>query len=181
MRRKFLLILFVACFVLSIFTIGLAQEEKKEEKAAAPAHEYVGADKCKICHKKDGTFPSWEETPHAGAWMNVDTLKLAEDKQAVCKGCHTTGVTAKGEMLAGVQCEACHGPGADYKKKSIMEDLEAAKANGLLIPDEKTCLGCHDKTKAPKPYHDKMPEKFEFEKMKAKGIHTIAAKEETAE
>ena len=177
MRRKLLLVFFVACFVLTIFAIGLA-EEKKEEKAAAPAHEYVGAKKCKMCHKKDGTFPSWECTPHASAWQNVDTLKLAAEKTEECKGCHSTGVTKKAVLLEGVQCEACHGPGADYKKKSIMEDLEAAKANGLLIPDEKTCLGCHDKTKAPKPYHDKMPEKFEFEKMKAKGIHTIAEKTE---
>jgi hypothetical protein len=42
-----------------------------------------------------------------------------------------------------VQCEACHGAGADFKKMSIMKDLEAAKANGLVIPTQATCDGCH--------------------------------------
>jgi len=45
--------------------------------------------------------------------------------------------------MAGVQCEACHGPGADYKKMSVMKDLEKAKANGLVVANQTTCDGCH--------------------------------------
>jgi len=42
-----------------------------------------------------------------------------------------------------VQCEACHGAGSDYKKMSIMKDREKAVANGLEIPSQATCNGCH--------------------------------------
>ena len=47
------------------------------------------------------------------------------------------------ESLPGVQCEACHGAGADFKKMSIMKDRDAAVANGLVIPTQATCDGCH--------------------------------------
>lgn len=152
-------------------------EEQAKEKASAKEvkHEYVGADKCKICHKKDGIHPSWLETKHAKAW---DALKPEEQKNDKCVACHSTGTTAKGVLLEGVQCEACHGPGADYKKKSIMEDKEKAIANGLLIPDEKTCLKCHNEN-VPEQFRAK--EKFDFGKMKSKGVHTIAAKEKKPE
>ena len=78
--------------------------------------------------------------------------------------------------MTGVQCEACHGPGKDYKKKSIMQDREKAVANGLIIPDEKTCQKCHNEN-VPKQFQPK--EKFDFAKMKAKGAHVLAKKEET--
>lgn len=43
-----------------------------------------------------------------------------------------------------VECETCHGNGADYKKLKVMKDLEAAKAAGLIIPDKATCTAkCH--------------------------------------
>jgi hypothetical protein len=45
--------------------------------------------------------------------------------------------------MAGVQCEACHGAGNDYKKVSIMKDRDASIANGLIIPTQETCDGCH--------------------------------------
>ena len=48
------------------------------------------------------------------------------------------------KIADGVQCEACHGAGSDYAKMHIMKDLEKAKAAGLIIPDEKTCLTCHN-------------------------------------
>jgi cytochrome c551/c552 len=177
MRKKALLIMAVLSFIFGIFTITFAQD-KTQEKAKV-SHEYVGAKKCIMCHKKDGTGPSWKKTPHAGAWENVDTLKLEDKKKEECKGCHSTGVTAKGVFLDGVQCEACHGPGSDYKKMKIMKDHKLAAENGLLMPNEKTCLGCHNPEKAPKPYHSKMAAKFDFAKMKAKGIHDMPVKEKS--
>lgn len=105
--------------------------------AQAQDHEYVGADKCKMCHKVQ--FASWENTVHAKA---TDAAKASTDREfsADCLKCHATNAS---EELAGVQCEACHGPGNDYKKMSIMKDVEAAKANGLIIPTQETCDGCH--------------------------------------
>ncbi len=98
---------------------------------------YIGADKCKICHKVEHT--SWATTRHAKA---LDSLKPEEQKKQECIECHTTGT--KNE-LPGVQCEACHGPGSDYKTMSVMKDKQKAIAAGLIIPSEKGCVRCHNK------------------------------------
>ena len=105
--------------------------------AQAADHEYVGADKCKMCHKVE--YTSWETTVHAKA---TDAAKASKERTfgPECLKCHATNAS---EDFPGVQCEACHGAGGDYKKMSIMKDLEAAKANGLIIPTQATCDGCH--------------------------------------
>ena len=105
--------------------------------AQADDHEYVGAAKCKMCHKVQ--YASWEGTKHA---MATDTAKAATEREfgADCLQCHATNAS---EDFAGVQCEACHGAGADFKKMSIMKDRDAAIANGLVIPSQATCDGCH--------------------------------------
>lgn len=104
----------------------------------AQDHAYVGASKCKMCHKVQ--YASWEQSSHAKA---LDSAKASTDPAydaAKCAGCHATN---NDEALAGVQCEACHGPGADFKKMSIMKDPEKAAANGLIVPTQETCNGCH--------------------------------------
>ena len=181
MSKKLFLIFTMICFVALIFAIGSAQEEKTAEKKEAPKHDYVGVKVCKLCHTKDGVYPSWEKTPHAVAWTKIDSVKATPDQQKICVGCHATGTTAKGELLKNVECEACHGPGSDYKTLKIMKDVKLAMANGLILPDSTTCLGCHDKTKAPKEFHANMPEKFDFAKMKAKGVHALPSTEKTTE
>ncbi len=173
MTKKILVMVIVVTAAFLIFSLVMAQEkEAKAEKTVEAKFEYVGADKCKMCHKKDGIHDSWLATKHATAW---EALKPEQQKDEKCVGCHTTGKLADGTILEGVQCEACHGPGSAYKKKSIMEDREKAIANGLLIPNEKTCLGCHNEN-VPEEFRSK--EKFDYAKMKAKGVH--AAKKEEA-
>lgn len=105
--------------------------------AVAQDHAYVGADKCKMCHKVQ--YNSWLDTVHAKA---TDAAKASKDPafEAKCLSCHATNAS---EELPGVQCEACHGAGADFKKMSIMKDREAAIANGLVIPTQATCDRCH--------------------------------------
>lgn len=177
MSKKLFLIFIMVCFVALIFAIGAAQEEKSAEKPAekkeAPKYDYLGVIICKMCHAKDGVYPSWEKTPHAVAWTKVDSVKATAEQQKVCANCHATGTTAKGELLTNVQCEACHGPGSAYSKLNIMKDTKLAMENGLILPDSATCVKCHDKSKAPKEYHAVMPEKFAFSKMKAKGVHAV--------
>lgn len=107
--------------------------------AQAGDHAYVGAKKCKMCHKVE--FTSWQATKHAKA---TDTAKAGAEGRSFepsCLKCHATNAD---ENLPGVQCEACHGPGANYKKMSVMKDMEKAMANGLLIATQATCDGCHD-------------------------------------
>ena len=171
MAKKYLPAL-IAFSLLALMLASVSTGDTTKADVEKVKHDYVGVTKCKICHKKDGTYPSWLETKHAKAWENLTPEQQKDDK---CIGCHSTGTTAKEVVLEGVQCEACHGPGGDYQKKSVMENRELAIANGLLIPDEKTCLNCHNEN-VPEEFRSK--EKWDYEKMKAKGVHTLAQKAE---
>ncbi len=113
---------------------------------ASAAPTYVGAEKCKMCHKLQ--YDSWSQTKHAKA---TETAKASKTMKfdAACLTCHATN---KDEAMAGVQCEACHGAGSDYKSLSVMKDVAKAKAAGLVIPTQATCDGCHDG----KDHHKKM-------------------------
>ncbi len=117
--------------------LGLAAIALIAVNLQAGDHAYVGAEKCKMCHKVQ--YNTWIETTHA---KSTDAAKASTDPafDAACLSCHATNAD---ESLPGVQCEACHGPGADFKKMSIMKDREAAVANGLIIPSQETCDNCH--------------------------------------
>ena len=107
----------------------------------AADYEYVGSDKCKMCHMT--AHRSWAKTKMG---MAFDTLKpgaSADVKKAygldpnkdyttdeTCLKCHTTGfghdggyfvpdasdakAVRKAKKLRGVGCESCHGPGGEY-------------------------------------------------------------------
>jgi hypothetical protein len=47
-------------------------------------------------------------------------------------------------MQYGVHCESCHGAGKDYQSKKVMENKDLAIANGLVMPDDKVCVKCHN-------------------------------------
>lgn len=74
-------------------------------------------------------------------------FKAGEKVPYGCGKCHTTGYKPEGHqdglegivgtwVFANVQCEACHGPGADHAKSKKKEDLKVAD------PSE-SCTGCH--------------------------------------
>jgi hypothetical protein len=123
--------------------------------AADKTHNYVGADKCKICHKgeaKGMVWETWEKSAHSKAYQTLVDKKDGSEKNAKCLACHSTGfskptgyaVTDSTKALTGVGCEACHGPGADYKAMNIMKDKAKAKEAGLMTPNEATCKVCHN-------------------------------------
>lgn len=170
--KKTLTFLFVACFLLVLSMPVAADDKAQAEDTVQAKYEYVGVKKCMICHKKDSVYPTWLATPHAQAW---ESLTEENQKKPGCITCHSTGTTAKDELLGGVQCESCHGPGSAYKKMSIMKNREKAIANGLVVADEKTCLICHIK-ELPEECQSKEP--FDFAKMKANGVHVVAEKAE---
>jgi hypothetical protein len=118
--------------------------------------DYIGADKCKMCHKVEHS--SWLETGHAKAF---DKLEGDNQSKAECLKCHAVAGRAD---LPGVQCESCHGPGSEYKSMKVMKDHDAAVAAGLIVPDEALCKSCHEG--AP---HD-VPA-FDFAAAKEKGLH----------
>jgi len=140
MRKSLVAVIAVA--VVSGFLVGgvLAEQAPKAQKKAKKEHQYIGVKRCKICHKAE--FASWQKTLHAKAF---DVLKPEEQKKEDCVGCHTTGTTAKKVLLKGVQCEACHGPGSDYRKVKVMKDPKLAAENGLINPTKEACVKCHNK------------------------------------
>ncbi len=168
------------------------KEEKKEEAKPPkespfrePEHQYVGVKKCKICHKvkKIGgeQFQVWEKSKHAKAYETLGTeeaKKIAKERgidnpqeDGRCLKCHTLAfgvdkkwVTEDVTKEEGVSCEACHGPGADYKDKKIMQDKQKAIEKGLVIPNETTCTACHN---SESPTY----EEFKYEEFKEKIKH----------
>lgn len=95
----------------------------------------MGAEACKACHPS--AYAAWRASPHARA---LESLPERSRGDARCLGCHAPDVE---DGLAGVSCEACHGPGRIYSARHVMRDPELARAVGLLDPGEKTCLACH--------------------------------------
>jgi hypothetical protein len=132
-------------------------------------HAYVGVGKCKMCHMP--YFKAWSETDHAEAFTLLKAEKN-EDKNKKCLKCHTTGFGRGGYALGekapdfrGVQCEACHGPGADYMK--VMKDEAKARAAGLVYPvPESVCIGCHNK-------ESPAFKAFDYKTALAKGVHKV--------
>lgn len=140
--------------------------------AAAPAvaqdHKYVGVKDCGRCHKKEligNQLSDWEKGPHAKAFETLkgdEAKRIAKEKGLTvppheadeCVRCHATAHgLEKAQILKkplaisdGVQCESCHGPGSDYRKKTVMADHDKAVAAGMWEPgeNEKICTGCHN-------------------------------------
>jgi len=118
-----------------------AQEPATPSETPAPqagnlASEYTekGADTCLKCHDEDSEFPVFSifKTKHA----------QRADKRT---------------PFAGLQCEACHGPGANHAKKVGPDEIQAPimsfGAKSKLSPDKlnplspekqnRMCLDCH--------------------------------------
>lgn len=154
-----------------IVTISLAFFVSVLTGYAAGPHSYVGVKACTPCHKteKQGKQqPIWQESAHAKAFATLKTpeaQKVAEkagvkgpaSEAEQCLKCHTTAAGVAAADLKpgfakedGVQCEACHGPGADYKTMTIMKDKAKAIEAGLAaisVQDgsaEKLCKHCHN-------------------------------------
>lgn len=157
MNYKKLLLLFGLAIMVS--SVALAQSFK-----------YVGASKCKMCHNKPTTgmqYTKWAKSPHAHA---MESLKGADATNPKCLKCHSTAASVDKSLLAGIKveegvsCESCHGPGSMYKSAGIMKNQKLAMTKGLIMPDEKVCLTCHN-SESPNF------KGFNFEEYKAKIAH----------
>ncbi len=135
--------------------------------ATMPKHGFVGVETCKMCHhtdKQGKQFDIWQNSKHAQAYKTLETdeaNKIAKEKGFTtpaaktpeCLKCHVTGYNVEASLLGpkykmedGVQCETCHGAGADYKSLKVMKDKKLAVENGLMMHDDlKTfCATCHN-------------------------------------
>lgn len=166
------------------------------------AHQYVGALKCKTCHKKKligNQYAAWlERDPHAQAYRTLESeaskaiavergLDTPPAQADACLRCHVTAHGVAPTLLSkpldpadGVQCESCHGPGRDYRKKKIMSKPQVARKKGLWDAegDASICAHCHN---AESPTFD--PERytlpdgttagFDFEQARQRIAHPI--------
>jgi hypothetical protein len=173
-----------AAFVISslLFAGGVPQGVAQDEDPSL----YIGTKLCSMCHKKEDAgnqFGKWQEGPHAKAHELLGTAEAKEAGAKVgvddpqnsgkCLKCHSTAYVWSEELKAekvpvedGVTCESCHGPGKNYKSKSVMEDREQCIANGMVYPATKSCTRCHNDTSPtwkPDRYTTKDGEKVGFD------------------
>lgn len=129
----------------------------------------VGAQACKTCHNTEAMerrWDTWMNTSHADA---METLKsewsarIAKEKGLArpaweapeCLRCHVTGydaaksaAPARIDPADGIQCETCHGPGADHVRDAQLKWVEKQEAVDVSahidMPDKENCLQCHN-------------------------------------
>ena len=174
----------IAAFALLV-SVSIAQDGK---------FKYEGAKQCKMCHnsaKKGAQFKKWSEARHSQAFATLasaEAKKIAKEKgiadpqkSDACLKCHVTG---HGQPAAnfgakfkveeeGVGCEACHGPGSEYKKMKVMKDINTGKVKGetvgMVAPTEKVCVTCHN---SESPTY----KEFKFAEFMAKIDHSMPKK-----
>ena len=161
--------------------------------AAAQDAKYAGAKKCKTCHKKEligDQYGKWQDAKHSEAFKTLtsdDAAEIAKEQGVIgpasqsekCLKCHVTAYGADASAFDkkplnpadGVQCESCHGPGSDYKKKKTMADHDKSVAAGMWEAgkDEKICTACHNDES---PTWD-AEKGFDYEKRKEEIAHPI--------
>ncbi|HVP15607.1 MAG TPA: cytochrome c family protein [Terriglobales bacterium] len=167
---------------------SLAVHAADAPKSETTSGEYVGLNKCKMCHTKE--YKAWAaaDTKHA---LALETLKATTADQlkhmnevlktsvtdpatdSACVRCHVTGYrqpggypasdSLKNANLSFVGCEVCHGPGSKHLAVP-MSNKEGRKAS-IGHPTEETCRNCHLPEISPK---------FDFATW-SKRVHPIAA------
>lgn len=157
---------------------------------------YVGTKRCMMCHISH--YDAWSENRMSQAYEILKPGVRAEAKQKAdfdpaedyteseyCLSCHVTGYDEPGGFtsieetpdMAGVQCEACHGPGSIYSEMMIKKAgtyylFEFMEKGALKMPDEENhdCAEmCHNDGS---PFVD--PEKpFDFNERAKSGVHKV--------
>ncbi|MBU1698781.1 MAG: cytochrome c family protein [Candidatus Eisenbacteria bacterium] len=169
----------IGAFFWTSVAVQATDAEKKE-------FQYISSAKCKMCHKgekKGEIFEKWEAGPHAKAFAS---LPEASQKDEKCLGCHTTGF-GKGGYVAGAEnaadfahvgCEACHGPGSEYKSATVMKDHALSVAAGMIEVGEAQCKICHTEALPEACWGEaKAAPKFDFAVASKKVDHKIAKAE----
>jgi hypothetical protein len=148
--RKATIIFF---FGFLIINVGLSAQE----------HTYVGAVKCKKCHKaplRGNQYQAWLDSRHNKSYAVLSSLSALEEAKKEnlttppneshqCLKCHSSfHEKAPNLVVEGVTCEVCHGPGSDYAKMNIMKNKEKAFQNGLAVyasrdAIKEKCVTCH--------------------------------------
>lgn len=162
-----------ALAVLTVLAVGRL-------RAADDRTLYAGAEKCRLCHSaesKGSAFRKWLEGGHRKAYGSLiadKAKKIAKERSVLdpkndkaCLACHVTALDVPAEkkdkkfdQTLGVQCESCHGPGAEHVRRRLDElgnddtkPVEIPKGEIVAVPPAKTCAQCHnDDSPTHKPF-----------------------------
>jgi hypothetical protein len=186
--------LWVVCVV--VVVIGTVAFMFRATRTVADAHppsdQFVGPARCRECHQEQ--YESWSKTRMARTFEVLKAGVLVAEKRIadldperdytrdeVCLGCHTTGHGLRGGFvsieetpdMAGVTCEACHGPGGMYVSTVMggsdkaFATTEAVEKGLVYPPTEKVCKKCHNDGS---PFVG-MDYTFDFDERVARGTH----------
>jgi len=125
-----------------------AERKTRTEEMAEARREPEGPDcvgvrnSCSRCH--DEQYQHWQTTSHAHAFETLE--KATQSTNPECLKCHVTCYTdlpQDGSVpvkvdLRSVQCESCHGSGANHARDGSFGKISEA-----------TCLVCHDPENSP--------------------------------
>lgn len=118
-----------------------ALDEANEGRSHPSGAEYIGFSRCGACHAEQAN--SWYSSPHIDAFHALQQVGWHIEPE--CFECHTTGFGYAGGFLdrqrtptlAGVTCEACHGPG------------DECEGRDRAAIEEATCRACHTSDTSP--------------------------------
>ena len=182
----------IAAVAFGIFSVWFTYIIRIKHQHGVGTLGYVGAEKCKQCHEKQ--FKDWQDTRMARSFevlkpgVAVEAKRIAKIDPNVdythdsnCLPCHTTGYGLVGgfssieqtPLMAGVTCEACHGPGGGYVGTVMSRDkpeflTKDAVERGLKYPPtEAVCRVCHNESS---PFVG-MDYVFNFKERVGRGTH----------
>jgi predicted CXXCH cytochrome family protein len=139
--KRFMTMIKGATAVLLLLLMGTAGAYSE------PSATYVGWKSCAPCHAD--IADSWQNTRHAKA---MESLKKSnQETLPACVKCHVTGYEKDGGFIdneltpemAGVQCDACHGPGSEHASSPTAQNT--VKESGAAL-----CRQCHTEGQDPK-------------------------------
>lgn len=126
----------------------LREERRRQRIMKITPNLYLGHRACESCHQE--SFKVWEESGHAHALAILE--RKGKERDDECLKCHVTGMMDRkiiggfssideNPWMAEVQCEACHGPGANHVQQPDKSRMKMGSAIN--------CQQCHTYTTDP--------------------------------
>jgi hypothetical protein len=119
-------------------------------RVSGPSSVYAGSKVCISCHLNVCRYET--NTPHASAFSNAAFKASGGQTNSSCLPCHTVGYglptgfvsASQTPLLAGVQCENCHGPAGNHAANELDPIMRPRVELAATV-----CGGCHTGDKHP--------------------------------
>jgi len=162
--KRFLLPATILVALWLAWAAGVRSGPRADDLTAAVEQQYTGVKRCAACHFDE--FELWKTLPHAREAFPKLPAKYRDDPD--CLKCHVTGYgqptgfdsVKTTPMLAGITCEACHGPGSEHEriakefshKKTLSPEEERLVLESTTRLVEGACIACHTTSGGHKPH-----------------------------